>query len=64
MLYFVGSIPIQNADFAILLNVLSCNLNIAGSEIIDTYLLDGKRSVNYRISILADKEPDNVQADV
>ncbi len=46
MLYFVGSILIQNADPGILLDVLSCNSNI------------------YRISILADKEPDNVQADV
>jgi hypothetical protein len=51
-------------DAGILLDVLSCNSNIAGSEVIDTYLLNGKKSITYRISILADKEPDNVQADV
>jgi prephenate dehydrogenase len=54
----------ENADPAIILDVLSCISNIAGSEIIDTYLLERKKSVTYRISILADKDPDNVQADV
>lgn len=54
----------ENADPEVILEVLLCNLNIVGSEIIDTYSLDGKKSVTYRISIFADKKPDNVQADV
>lgn len=53
----------ENANPAIILEVLSGNENIVRSEIIDTYLLDGKKSVTYRISILADQEPDNVQAE-
>jgi len=64
MLDFVGRILSQNADFAILLDVLSYNSNLVGYEVIDTYLLGGKKSITYSISILADKEPDNVQADV
>lgn len=54
----------ENADPGIILEVLECNANIVGSEIIDTYSINGKRSVTYRISILADKDPNNVQADV
>ncbi len=54
----------ENSDPEVILEVLLCNSNIVGSEIIDTYSLDGKKSVTYRISIFADKEPDNVQADV
>lgn len=54
----------ENADPAIILDVLSCNENLVKSEIIDTYLLEGKKSVTYRISILADKKPDKVQTDV
>ncbi len=54
----------ENADPKIILEVLSGNENIVGSEIIDTYLIHGKKSVTYRISILADQEPDKVQTDV
>lgn len=54
----------ENADHDIILEVLSGNANIVRSEIIDKYLIDGKKSVTYRISILADQEPENVQADI
>ena len=54
----------ENADPEIILEVLSGNENIVGSEIIDTYLLEGIKSVTYRIGILADKEPDKVQTDI
>ncbi len=54
----------ENSNPEIILEVLSGNENIVKSEIIDTYILEEKKSVTYRISILADKEPDNVQNDV
>ncbi len=54
----------ENADPEIILDVLSGNENIVGSEIIDTYLIHEKKSVTYRISILADQEPEKVQTDV
>ncbi|HML25620.1 MAG TPA: prephenate dehydrogenase, partial [Methanomethylovorans sp.] len=52
------------ADPGIILEIISVNENIVGSEIIDMYLIQGKKSVTYRISILADQEPDKVQTDV
>jgi prephenate dehydrogenase len=54
----------ENADTGIILEIISVNENIVGSEIIDMYLIQGKKSVTYRISILADQEPDKVQTDV
>jgi prephenate dehydrogenase len=54
----------ENADPEIILDVLSGNENIVGSEIIDTYLIHEKKSVTYRIRILADQEPEKVQTDV
>ena len=54
----------ENADPGIILEIISVNENIVGSEIIDMYLIQGKKSVTYRISILADQEPDKVQTDV
>jgi len=54
----------ENADPEIILDVLSGNENIVESEIIDTYLIHEKKSVTYRISILADQEPKKVQTDV
>lgn len=54
----------ENADPEVILNILSCNENIVNSEIIDMYLIEGKKSITYRIIIFADKEPDKVQHDV
>lgn len=54
----------DNADPGIILEILSGNENIVGSEIIDTYIIDGRKSVTYRITILADRELNKVQTDI